>query len=270
VSPAEAPVAIVTGAARGIGRAVALRLASSGMDLVVVGRNMSADYERYGEEMGGPTVQAEVEGLGRRVLALEGDLRDRDFAAAVVEEAVGEFGRVDVLVNNAGGALSPPERSWASQMPLEDLEEMVRLNTYSAIHCCQAVVPVMRSAGCGSIVNVGSRVSLDAATAGGRLTPYAMSKGALVQFTRHLAIEVGPDGIRVNCVSPGIVATARVMHFAADRGIGTDEDLQAIPLRRFATADDIAGAVDFFAGDLSTYVTGQVLSVDGGAVLTPT
>jgi 3-oxoacyl-[acyl-carrier protein] reductase len=82
-------------------------------------------------------------------------------------------------------------------------------------------------------------------------------------------MEVGPDGIRVNCVSPGIVATARVMHFAAKRGIGTDDDLKAIPLRRFATPDDIAGAVAYFAGEESTYVTGQVLSVDGGAVLTP-
>jgi NAD(P)-dependent dehydrogenase (short-subunit alcohol dehydrogenase family) len=269
VSPSETSVAIVTGAGRGIGRAVALRLAERGMDLVVVGRNMSADYERYGEEMSAPTVQAEIANLGRRVLALEGDLQDRDFAASVVQGAVDEFGRVDVLVNNAGGALAPPERSWASHMLLEDLEDMIRLNTYSAIHCCQAVVPVMRSAGRGSIVNIGSRVSLDAATAAGRLTPYAMSKGALTQYTRHLATEVGADGIRVNCVSPGIVATARVVRSAAERGIGTESDLQAIPLRRFATADDIAGPVVFFATDLSSYVTGQVLSVDGGAVLTP-
>lgn len=261
---------MVTGSGRGIGRAVALRLADRGFDIVIVGRDLSASYERYGEATNAPTVQAEVEQRGRRAVGVEGDLRDPRVCEQVVERAMDELGRVDVLVNNAGGALSPVERSWASQMPIDDLDDMVRLNAHTAIQCCQAVLPAMRAQGSGSIVNVGSRVALDPATKGGLLTPYALSKTVLTQYTRFLALEAGPLGIRVNCVSPGIVATARVMTTATERGIGTEEDLRAIPLRRFATADDIAGAVEFFATDMSAYVTGQVLSVDGGAVVTAT
>lgn len=263
-------VAIVTGAGRGIGRAVALRLADRGFDLVIVGRDLSASYERYGEATDAPTVQAEIEQRGRRSVAVEGDLRDARVCEQVVERAMDELGRVDVLVNNAGGALSPVERSWASQMPVEDLDDMVRLNAHTAIRCCQAVLPVMREQGSGSIINIGSRVALDPGTKGGLLTPYALSKTVLTQYTRFLALEAGPLGIRVNCVSPGVVATARVMATAVERGIGTEEDLRAIPLRRFATADDIAGAVEFFATNMSAYVTGQVLSVDGGTVVSAT
>ncbi|WP_167288810.1 SDR family NAD(P)-dependent oxidoreductase [Nocardioides seonyuensis] len=261
-------VAIVTGAGRGIGRAVALRLADRGFDVALVGRDLSASYERYGEQAEAGTVQEEVERRGRRALSIEGDLREPEFCHEVADRTRADLGRIDVLVNNAGGALTPVERSWASQMPLGDLDDMIKLNANTAIMCCQAVVPVMREQGGGSIVNVGTRAALDPATKGGLLTPYALAKTVMMQYTRFLALEVGPAGIRVNCVSPGIVATGRVIAGAVARGIGTDADRDAIPMRRFATPEDIAGAVEFFASDLSAYVTGQVLPVDGGSVIT--
>jgi NAD(P)-dependent dehydrogenase (short-subunit alcohol dehydrogenase family) len=265
----ESQVAIVTGAARGIGRATALRLAREGADIVIVGRDLSPSYERFGEEISAGTVQDEIRGLGRRVLACQGDLRDRAMAQEVIRRALDEFGRIDVLVNNAGGALTPVDRSLASEMPAEDLTEMLKLNLYSTIYCCQEVVPTMREAGHGSIINVASRVAIDPAIQDGRLTPYGLAKSSVIQYSRFLAKELGPAGVRVNCVSPGLVATARIVKTAEERGIGTERELRHIPLRRFATPEDIAGVMEFLACDeLSGYVTGQCLSVDGGAVLT--
>ena len=188
---------MVTGAARGIGRAIALRLADRGYDVVVVGRDLSETYERYGEVLDAPTVQDEVELRGRQVVACEEDLRDAGAAGRVVAAATVALGRVDVLVNNAGGALTPVERSLASEMTVDDPDAMMLLNLRSAVALCQAVVPVMRGQGGGSIVNIGSRVAVDPSIANGRLAPYALSKTSLVQYTRLLAHEVGPDAIRV-------------------------------------------------------------------------
>lgn len=260
-------VAIVTGGSRGIGRAIALRLAARGVDVVVAARNLTGP--RYGEELNAATVPDEVRLLGRRSLGFEGDLCSREVARELVRRTLDEFGRIDILVNNAGGALSPVERSMASQVPDEDIEYMLRLNLLSTIYCCQEALPSMRERGSGSIVNISSRAALDPAQRQGRLTAYGMAKTAMNQYTRFLAQEVGVDNIRVNCVAPGAIATARIMQSAAARGISTDADLQKIPLRRFGTAEEVAAVVEFFASGDSAYVTGQCLSVCGGTVLTP-
>jgi len=260
-------VAIVTGGSRGIGRAIALRLAARGVDVVVAARNLTGP--RYGEELNAATVPDEVRLLGRRSLGFEGDLCSREVARELVRRTLDAFGRIDILVNNAGGALSPVERSMASQVPDEDIEYMLRLNLLSTIYCCQEALPSMRERGSGSIVNISSRAALDPAQRQGRLTAYGMAKTAMNQYTRFLAQEVGVDNIRVNCVAPGAIATARIMQSAAARGISTDADLQKIPLRRFGTAEEVASVVEFFASGDSAYVTGQCLSVCGGTVLTP-
>jgi NAD(P)-dependent dehydrogenase (short-subunit alcohol dehydrogenase family) len=261
-------VAIVTGAARGIGRAVALKLARHGADVVIA--DVDLDSARvYGEALAAPGVPDEVRALGRRSLGVQGDLCDAAAAQALVQQAVDAFGRLDILVNNAGGALTPVERSLASQVPPEDLAAMWQLNLMTAVHCSQAAMPALRAAGGGSIVNIASRAALDPAQRQGRLTGYGLAKGALVQYTRHLAHEVGPWGVRVNAVAPGAIATARLQATAAARNIGTAADVSGIPLRRLGTADDVAGAVLFLASDASAYVTGQCLSVCGGTVLTP-
>jgi NAD(P)-dependent dehydrogenase (short-subunit alcohol dehydrogenase family) len=261
-------VAIVTGAARGIGRAIALRFAANGMDVVIADLDL-AGAARYGEVLAAATVPDEVRLLGGSSLGFEGDLCRRETASELVAQALAAFGRIDVLVNNVGGALTPIERSMASEVPDEDLDFMLSLNLKSTIHCCQEALPAMRSAGAGSIVNVASRAGLDPSQRQGRLTPYGIAKSGVIQYTRFLAYEAGAFNVRVNCIAPGAIATARIVHSAQARGMSTDADLERIPLRRLGSADDVAGAALFFASDLSAYVTGQCLSVCGGTVLTP-
>lgn len=260
-------VAIVTGAARGIGRGFALRLARLGYDVVVADLKLDGAAE-FGEVLSAATVPEEIIAVGRRSIGVEGDLTRRSDVAALVEKTLAEFGRIDLLVNNAGGAVVPVETSRASQMNDEDMKRMFGINLMTTIYCSQAVVPQMRVQKSGNIINVGSTLGIDAAHRGGRMAHYGMAKTGVIQFTRFLAVEVGPDGIRVNCIAPGSTATARVASQAKARGMVTDDDLPKIPLRRLGTVDDMAGPLEFFATDLSSYVTGQCLSVCGGKVLT--
>lgn len=261
-------VAIVTGAARGIGRGFALRLARLGCHVVIADLNLNSAAD-FGEELAASTVPDEIVALGRHSIGVEGDLTRRSDVAVLVDRAMAEFGRIDLLVNNAGGAVVPIEGSTASAMTDEDMHKMFDLNLMTTIHCCQAVVPHMRRQRGGNIINVASTLGLDAAHRGGRMAHYGMAKTAVVQYTRFLAIELGPEGIRVNCIAPGSTATARVVAQAKARNMVTDADLPKIPLRRFATVEDMAGPLEFLATDLSSYVTGQCISVCGGKVLTP-
>jgi NAD(P)-dependent dehydrogenase (short-subunit alcohol dehydrogenase family) len=261
-------VAIVTGAARGIGRGFALRLARLGCHVVVVDIDLAGAAE-FGEKLSAASVPEEIIALGRRSIGVTADLTQRTQVQAMVERTLSEFGRVDLLVNNAGGAVAPIATSRASEMNDEDMQRMFDLNLMSTIYACQAVVPSMRAQGRGNIVNVASTLGLDAAHRGGLLAHYGMAKTGVVQYTRFLAAEVGPDGIRVNCIAPGSTATARVAAQAAARGIVGEGDLPKIPLRRLGTVEDMAGPLEFLATDLSAYVTGQCISVCGGKVLTP-
>ncbi len=260
-------VAIVTGAARGIGRGFALRLAQLGCHVVVADLRLDGAAE-FGEVLNAASVPDEIIALGRRSIGVQADLTRRENVAALVDRTLTEFGRVDLLVNNAGGAIAPIETSRASQMTDEDIKTMFDINLMSTIYCSQAVVPHMRAQRSGNIINVGSTLGLDAAHRSGRMAHYGIAKTAVIQFTRFLAIEVGPDGIRVNCIAPGSTATARVAAQAKARGMVNDDDLPRIPLRRLATVEDMAGPLEFLATDLSSYVTGQCISVCGGKVLT--
>lgn len=261
-------VAIVTGAGRGIGRAFALRLARLGAHVVIADIRLDGAAD-FGEELSAPTVAEEVQALGRESFGFEGDLTVRANADELVRRTLERFGRVDLLVNNAGGAIAPIATSTATQMSDADLRMMLDVNFMSTVYCSQAVAPGMRAQGSGNIVNVASTMGLDAAHRGGLLAHYGISKTSVVQFTRFLALELGPHGIRVNCIAPGSTATARVMTQAKERGIVNDSDLPKIPLRRLATVEDMAGPLEFLATDLSSYVTGQTISVCGGKVMTP-
>lgn len=263
----DGKVAIVTGAARGLGRAYALRLGSLGANVVVVDINLNAAAE-FSEQLTAESVPAEIERLGRKSIGLQADLTRRDQALNAIDAAMREFGRIDILVNNAGGALTPAERSKASESPDEDTRFLFDVNYMSTVFCCQAVVPIMKRQGSGVIINVSSQSGVTTSNEG-MLAMYAAAKAAVTQYTRYLAAEVGPFGIRANCIAPGVMMTSRVAAQAAKRGIGTDAEAAKVPLRRLGKPEDCAGVVEFLATDLSQYVTGQCISVCGGAVLTP-
>jgi NAD(P)-dependent dehydrogenase (short-subunit alcohol dehydrogenase family) len=127
----------------------------------------------------------------------------------------------------------------------------------------------MRAQGSGVIVNAATMAALDASKSATRQVPYAVAQGAVIQYIRYLAAELGPDGIRVNGISPGGMLTQRILKQSAGRGMHTEKEMKRIPLRRFGTAEDCANALEFLVTPLSGYVTGQVISVCGGAVLTP-
>lgn len=257
-------VAIVTGAAGGMGRCYAHRLARLGADVAVLDIDLNV-AARWGEELTAPSVAEEIDAIGPRGLGIEADLSDRQAASRAIEEVADRFGRIDVLINNAGGAISPVPTSQPSIIGDDDLEKLFSVNFYSMVYCAQAAVPHLKKQG-GTIVNV-STIGVDLAPANAALSGYAAAKAAVLRFTQHLAVELGPHGVRVNAVAPGIIETARVRTQAAARGLGTDAQVRAIPLRRLGTAEDCAGAVEYLATDMSAYVTGECIRVSGGYTL---
>jgi NAD(P)-dependent dehydrogenase (short-subunit alcohol dehydrogenase family) len=165
----------------------------------------------------------------------------------------------------AGGAITPAERSTASITPDTDLTTIVDVNMRTVVNCCRAAVPTMRAAGSGAIVTMASQ-SAHWVTPDGSLAAYGMSKAAVVQYSRYLAAEVGPWGIRVNSVAPGVIRTSRLVSQQA-AVVGSDAAAKRIPLRRLGEPSDVADAVQYLTTPLSGYVTGQVLAVDGGSTM---
>ncbi|WP_417725664.1 SDR family NAD(P)-dependent oxidoreductase [Salipiger sp.] len=265
--PLAGKAAIVTGAARGIGRAYALRLARLGADVAIADLNL-AGAARIGEDLTAESVMAEVEALGRRAIGFEGNLSRPEAAQALVDAAVDAFGRVDVLVNNAGVAVARNSGTLPSDTTPEAFDYLIAANLKTAQLCCAAVAPVMKRQGSGAIVNISSQTGISLLE-GGNLAIYGAAKAAVAYLTRTLAAELGPHGIRVNAIAPGIVETARLKRLDPAMGIGTGAQLEAIALRRFGQVEDMANVLEFLATDLSGYVTGQIISACGGAVLHP-
>lgn len=260
-------VAIVTGAARGLGRAYALRLAKLGADVVIADLNLNA-AARVGEELTAESVMAEVETLGRRSLGVEGDVRDPDAVKRLFAETLAAFGRIDILVNNAGVAVARGSGTLATETTPDGFDYLIDVNLKSVQLCCAAAAPTMKAQGSGVIVNISSQTGISL-LGGGNLAVYGAAKAGVAYLTRTLAAELGPHGIRVNAIAPGIVETERLKRLDPSMGVGTPAQRQAIALRRFGRTDELANALEFLATDLSSYVTGQVISVCGGAVLHP-
>ena len=256
-------VAIVTGSGRGLGRAYALRLARLGADVVVADLKLDSAKE-FGEELAADTVMEECRQLGVRSIGIAVDVTDRTQVQAMVARTIEELGRVDVLVNNAGGMLRPVEQSRAADGDLDDLRFILDVNLMSAIYCCQAVIPDMRSRQWGRIVNISSQAGVRGCSQG--FASYGLAKAGIVSYTRSLAGEVGPDGIHVNCLAPAWVTTSRSAAQFPER----EEQAKRIPLQRLGTPEECAKVVEFFCTDLSDYVTGQCLAVCGGVVNFPT
>ncbi len=242
-------VAVITGASRGIGKATALLFAQAGCDVLV---NYNAD------ENAALRVASQAEKLGVRAKTFRSDVSKISDVEQMIQYTIGEFGKIDILVNNSGiWKYAPIEK-----MTEEQLQETMQLNLNGVFYTTTAVVPHMMKRKSGNIINVSS-------TAGQRGEPfhshYAASKGAVISLTKSLAAELAPYNLRVNCVAPGWVDTD--MSHASLVGDGRDEILGKIPLGRAGTAEEIAGCILFLASDLSSYVNGEILNVNGGSVL---
>jgi 3-oxoacyl-[acyl-carrier protein] reductase len=257
-------VAVITGAARGIGRSHALRLARLGADVAVADIDLQS-HKAFGEELTKESVMEEVRTLGVRCIGIQVDVGKKDETEHMVKQVLDEFGKIDILVNNAGGLAGEPLRSYASSVSAKDLRDTLDRNLMGTIFCCQAVSEPMKAQRWGRIVNTSSQGGLQAQQ-DGFYASYGAAKAGVIAYTKYLAQELGPYGILVNCIAPAYVSTARLEKKVFSLPGMKEKLLAQIPLGRMAEPDDISKVLEFFVTDLSDYVTGQCLSVCGGAI----
>ncbi len=240
--------AVVTGASRGIGRGIALELARRGMD-VVINYNSSAEAAN--------ALVSEIESLGVRALAVQADVSDFEAAGRLIKEAEETFGRVDVLINNAGITRD----GLLMRMKEEDFDRVIEVNLKSAFNCMRHVVRGMGQRRYGRIVSLSSVAGV-VGNAG--QANYSASKAGIIGLTKAAARELARRGITVNAVAPGFIDTdmTAAMPEAAKTAV-----LDTVPMQRGGRVEDVAKAVAFLASDDAAYITGQVLSVDGGLTM---
>ena len=241
----EGKVALITGAARGIGKALALRFAEEGADIAIT----DLVYNEAMEETVG-----QIAAFGTRVKGYASDASNFAGTEVVVQEIVKDFGRIDVLVNNAGIT----KDGLMMRMTEAQWDAVIAVNLKSAFNFIHAVTPIMMRQRSGSIINMASVVGVHG-NAG--QCNYAASKAGLIALAKSIGQEIGSRGIRANAIAPGFIDTA--MTQALPDNV-RQEWIQKIPLRRGGTVEDIANVATFLASDLSSYVTGQVIQVDGG------
>jgi 3-oxoacyl-[acyl-carrier protein] reductase len=243
-------VSIITGGSRGIGAATAVMFAKAGSDIVL-------NYVENGSKA--KEVTDAINRVGRKFIVHKGNVGTRRVADELVSKAISEFGRIDVVVNNAG--------IWTygeiGSMSEGHLDETLEINLKGVFNVCNSVVPHLKKNGGGRIINISS-------TAGQRgeafHSHYAASKGGILALTKSLAVELAPYSILVNAVAPGWVDTDMNTEVFADKKF-RQTILESIPLKRIATTEDVAGAVLFLASDLSRHITGATINVNGGSVL---
>jgi 3-oxoacyl-[acyl-carrier protein] reductase len=240
----DGQTAIVTGGGRGIGRAIALALSAAGAAVAVFEREASTAAE---------TVSA-IEKAGGQALAVPVDVTRLAEVEAAVNKVVDFWKRLDIVVNNAGITRD----SLLMRMSEEDWEAVLKVNLTGAFNICRAVARVLLKQKSGCIVNIASIIGL-MGNAG--QANYAASKGGLIAFTKSVARELAPRGVRVNAIAPGFIATAMTDKIPAEL---REKMVQSIPLGRMGRPEDVADAVVFLAGKSASYITGQVLVVDGG------
>lgn len=237
-------VALVTGASRGIGKACALELAKAGYDVIV-------NYA--GNEEAAASTVAEIKELGVNATSMKFDVSDKDAVNTAIEKIVADFGRIDVLVNNAGIT----KDGLFIRMNAEAWEAVINTNLNSAYYVTQPISKIMIKQRSGCIINMSSIAGVygNAGQAN-----YSAAKAGMIGFTKALAKELASRGIRVNAIAPGFIQTDMT------KELNTEKIVEAIPLKKLGTPEDIAKTVKFLAED-ATYITGQVIGVDGGLVI---
>lgn len=243
-------VALITGAGRGIGRSTVLIMAGMGADIAAASDNRDELDE----------VVLSIKKLGRRGLAIECDLAEAGAPARVIENCISHFGRLDILVNNAGMVI----RKRADETLPEDWEPILQVNLKATAEMCRLALPHLRQNAGAAIVNMSS-------ITGQVGTPlraaYAATKAAILGYTRVLAKELAPEGIRVNAVQPGFIDTQFVTPFLADKPELVAEVLKHIPLGRVGQPEEAAWPIVFLASPAASYITGQSIVIDGGWML---
>ncbi len=238
-------VALITGASKGIGRGIALQFAQQGANIAFTYLSSVAQ---------GEALVAELEAYGVKAKGYQSDASDNKQAEDLINAVAADFGRIDVLINNAGIT----KDNLLMRMTEEQWDEVIRINLKSIFNTTKAITKVMMKQRSGSIINITSVVGVKG-NAG--QANYAASKAGMIGFTKSVALELGSRGVRCNAIAPGFIETEMTGKLNEDVVKGW---LNTIPLRRAGTPDDVANACIFFASDLSSYITGQTLSVCGG------
>ena len=240
-------VAIITGGSKGLGSAMAEGLASAGADLLLTSRNQ--------DEVEATAAQIQSD-YGNKVIGMAADVTDPDQVAAMTERAIAECGKIDILINNAGINIRGP----IDDITLEEFQDVLNVNVTGPWLCVRSVVPHMKKAQYGKIINLASTLGLVGMS---NRTPYTSSKGAMVQMTRALGLELCEYGITCNAICPGPFLTPMNEPFAETEEI-KKFIVGAVAMNRWARMEEIQGAAIFLASDASSYMTGSMVTVDGG------
>jgi 2-deoxy-D-gluconate 3-dehydrogenase len=240
-------IALVTGASRGIGRAIALGFAEAGADVAVAART-EGDLE---------TLAKEIDAIGRKALVLPTDVRDRAAIQGMFDKTVEHFGRLDILVNNAGGSnfMSP-----IVGLRPEGWDKLRTLNLDSVFHCTQIGAQKMLESGGGSIIQIASVAGIEGAQG---LSPYSAAKAGVIMMSQAVAKELAGSNVRVNSIAPGWIDTPLNEWMTSDEGT-LREAVKMVPMGRIGTAEEIVGGAVYLASEASSFVTGATIVIDGG------